>query len=266
MYQNSPLTLTSEQAHYLAYNYVKVYPKHVMLFKLKNPFLKQHDNLEINTDLSGTPDPTSRTGELSASTRERSLRRTKTAVSDLVKCNEFDLFGTFTFNRLRVDRYDHERCKSVLTKWLENQQRIHGKFNYIIIPELHKDGAIHFHGVMGGFSGKMADSGHKDPKGRKIYNLTGYKWGFTNFSRISSKTATANYIQKYITKEMIITANKRRYWTSKGLKRPSIKYNVDEQTLINRAEGEPWQHEKFTSYTIPVLDGQTLLPLEEKQT
>ena len=39
-----------------------------------------------------------------------------------------------------------------MSNWLRRMKRKYGKFDYIMIPELHKDGAIHFHGVTGGLN------------------------------------------------------------------------------------------------------------------
>jgi len=77
----------------------------------------------------------------------RSLRRTKTLVKDIILCNHFDYFCTFTFDNRKHNRYDIEHCKHVMHMWLHRQREKSPDLKYIIVPELHKDGALHFHSL-----------------------------------------------------------------------------------------------------------------------
>lgn len=157
--------------------------------------------------------------------KERSLRRTQKELQDLIDCNDFEWFGTFTFDAKKIDRYDEKLVKTTFTKWANNQKRHSPNMNYIFVPERHKDGAIHFHALLGNYNGKMQQSGSKW-QGEPIFNLTSYKYGFTNFTKIRDKAKTANYCRKYITKDMYSTkASQRRYWRSTNLKTPQKVYN-----------------------------------------
>lgn len=82
---------------------------------------------------------------------ERSVRRSRTVINDYVHCNEFDLFVTFTFSSKKVDRYDLESVYFKMQGWLRRQTAKHPNFRYVIVPEKHKDGALHFHALIGGF-------------------------------------------------------------------------------------------------------------------
>lgn len=165
----------------------------------------------------------------------RSLRRTRTTISDIIKSNDFDLFATFTFAH---DRFSADKCYSRMRAWLHSQQAKHGRFRYLIVAEAHKKceecvtfrarqcghddrpKAIHFHAVFGGFTGSLADSGKQNSRGR-IFNLSGWRSGYSTAQYIVNRDATANYCRKYITKDLSVVApGKKRYWNSQGLARP----------------------------------------------
>ncbi|MDN5274247.1 MAG: hypothetical protein JWP06_148 [Candidatus Saccharibacteria bacterium] len=186
--------------------------------------------------------------------KERSLRRTKTEIKDIILCNHFDLFATFTFNK---DRQNVDVCKSKMQYWLQSQQKIHGKFDYLIVPEFHKDGvSIHFHALLSNYTGKIEDSGHKSGKTQKIiYNITSYRSGFSTATEIdgdkTSRDMVANYVTKYITKDMPQFAGKKRYWVSKGLIRPIKSYNEDvpEPDLFT----DTFEDEYYTIHNFPKI-------------
>lgn len=63
--------------------------------------------------------------------------------------NDFDLFWTLTLDDTKVDSKNYEYSRRKLQAWLKYQREKYGKFDYIFVPELHKSGRIHFHGVTG---------------------------------------------------------------------------------------------------------------------
>ena len=68
-----------------------------------------------------------------------SLSRTKTLIKDIIICNEFEYFCTFTFDPAKVDSFNFGQCRRVMSIWLHHQRdvaREKGKiFKYIIVPE-----------------------------------------------------------------------------------------------------------------------------------
>lgn len=120
-----------------------------------------------------------------------------------------------------------------MSKWLNNERRRSPELHYLLVPEHHKDGALHFHALLGHFNGSMSDSGRKYAK-QPIFNATGFKYGFTNFTRIRDKARTANYCRKYITKELMQEKSKRRYWASKNLAKPQRVENLHLVEAISR--------------------------------
>ena len=80
----------------------------------------------------------------------RNARASKKKLLNYALNNSWDMFMTMTFARDKVqvrghaDRFDVEIIKSVRV-WLNNRRRAYGAFEYLMVPELHKNGAIHLH-------------------------------------------------------------------------------------------------------------------------
>ena len=91
----------------------------------------------------------------------RSAARARKEVFELCACNDFDLFFTLTLSPEEIDRYDYKGAVKVLGTFLDNRVRRRG-LRYVAVPELHKDGAVHFHGLCNAESMRLVDSGHSD--------------------------------------------------------------------------------------------------------
>lgn len=159
---------------------------------------------------------------------ERNLRRSKTTIKDIALCNYLPLMVTFTFNPKIVKRQDPTCCKIALSKWLQHMRRKYGPMEYVFVPEQHRDGSLHFHGLIGGYKGTLQEKPF-DRNGRPQYELPDYKYGFTQAQIIKHTQEdydrSVSYITKYVTKDMLTFAGKKRFWCSKGLKRPIKKIN-----------------------------------------
>lgn len=160
--------------------------------------------------------------------------RAKNKIYDIARCNDWEWFVTFTFSSNYVDRYDYAKCKAKISKWLNNvrSKGICSDMKYLIVPEQHKDGAWHFHGLFSNCSSLgFVDSGIRDKKGRVIYNIGRYKWGFTTATKVTDSKKSAGYLCKYITKELVAdTKGQKRYWHSKNCDLPVV---VDEFVEIS---------------------------------
>lgn len=201
-------------------NITKEYPDmiKVLIYKsphcFSNPCSPKRDREEV--DANYTP-------------QVSSLRRTKTLIQDIVLCNDFDLFCTFTFNPKYVDSTNFASCYHKMSIWLHHQKdkstALKKKFIYLLVPERHKSGAWHFHALLGGYSGRLHDSGHTTSSLRSIYNITSFRSGFTTAVGIDSIEGVSSYITKYITKDFIKEFDKRRFFASRNLKRPTKSVN-----------------------------------------
>lgn len=237
-----PITPISENEAYLRVKaQASYYPRFARVFIPKLPFKKLLPGLEVQESyippvvhledegLMIGPD-----AAMLESNLERSLRRSRKAVKDLVFCNNFDHFVTITVAR---DRQDIDLSKSKIITWVKNEKKRKGKFEYVIVPEFHKDGqSLHFHGLFKGYKGEVKQSFNDKgvpirQGGRQVYELPSYKSGFTNVKIIDpderSATKVGFYLQKYITKDMPLLFGKNRYWASSSLKRPVTEDNPE---------------------------------------
>lgn len=130
----------------------------------------------------------------------RAASRARKQVFELCACNDLDLFFTLTLNKEMIDRYDYKAAVRKFGQWADNQVRRRG-LKYVAVPELHKDGAVHFHGLCNSAAVRLVDSGKKS-KGQTVYNLPGWRLGFTSaISLYGERNAAAHYVAKYISKQ-----------------------------------------------------------------
>lgn len=176
--------------------------------------------------------------------QEVSMKRTKKKVYDYAKCNNWDWFVTLTFNKRKVDRYDYDECIKKLKFWIDYVRRSSPTVSYLVVPEQHKDGAWHFHGLFAGlnerqivWTGKYVikrdrKEGRRSRMVRtndKIYKFGSYKLGWMTATKVRDKDRVTSYITKYITKDMMAGLyGRKRYWNSRNLLTPVEEvYNID---------------------------------------
>lgn len=155
-----------------------------------------------------------------------SANRSKNSVYTYARCEFWEWFVTFTINSEKKDRYDYSECSKAVRDWLDNQkQRFAPELKYLVVPEMHKDGAWHFHALLCNCGDiKFVYSGHKDKKGNLIFNLDSYRLGFTTATRVKDYHKVAKYIGKYITKSLCeLTKGKQRYYVSKSINKPETR-------------------------------------------
>ena len=209
--------VTELQIYESVKSYIKVYPSQCKTITYHEAIKVRKSGYEERNRSRGSAFKRS-TGNLVV--HEDSIRRTKTRLSDITLANSFDLFVTFTFSPQRVNRFDPDECKKKMSGWLKRQSERNGKFQYLIVPEFHKDGkAIHFHALFKGYKGKIENSGVRQ-RNREIYNIKSYQLGHSTAVKIDNLEKVSTYIKKYITKDMPTFTGKKRYWCSKGLIRP----------------------------------------------
>jgi hypothetical protein len=179
-----------------------------------------------------------------AASLARSKRRALTSLRDYCLCNKFRWFVTLTLDRARIDRYDYEVIIRAMKTWCDNQVRRKG-LKYILVPERHKDGAIHFHGffpdgVAVEDSGTISMPGEKAPKkprsaagrarmlargGHIVYNLPDWKFGFsTAIELYGNYHAAVAYVCKYVSKADGKVGG-RWYFSGGKLNKPELQYS-----------------------------------------
>lgn len=182
---------------------------------------------ETDTTVSTTPK------KISDEELYQQANRIKKRIRHYMLCNDFDLFWTLTFDSEKINSYDYLVVKAKIRAWLKGQREKHGKFSYLFIPELHKSGRLHFHGVTGGFSPTLTKARNiktgrlVKKNGKQVYNADSYYLGFSTVTQIDSSEKVANYITKYITKELLAIPfgyKQPKYFSSRGLVKPIVSY------------------------------------------
>jgi hypothetical protein len=160
-------------------------------------------------------------------------------------CTPFRWFVTLTLNAERVNRYNVADITRKLSQWADNQVRRAG-LAYILVPERHRDGAIHFHGL---FTDALAvedsgtiDTGSGKPRrprseaersrwlaagGHVVYNLPAWTLGYTTAIELyGERRAAVGYVCKYIGKQMQQGGKigGRWYYSGGALLRPQVEY------------------------------------------
>lgn len=175
----------------------------------------------------------------------RSMRRARSNLRRLALANDFDYFVTLTLDPAKIDRYDPKAIMYTMNRWLDNMVRRHG-LRYVLVPERHKDGALHFHGFFAGSGLEATDSGVikvpgvKQPKrprseteraawlaegGRIVYNLPQWPLGFTTAMELYGEYSGAvAYICKYVGKQEGERPMGRWYYSGGALAKPEKAY------------------------------------------
>lgn len=149
-----------------------------------------------------------------------SMNRTVNKIYSICRSNYWDYFFTLTFAPDKVNRYDFDDCQQKMTTFLNNlRKRQAPDMKYIIVPEKHKDGAWHFHGLFANIGNcSLIDSGKKDNKGRVIYNLGNYKLGWSTVTSVEHSEKASSYLVKYINKDLCSELkNRKKYFPSRNL-------------------------------------------------
>ena len=164
----------------------------------------------------------------------RSMNRSKNNLMDILKSNDFNFFVTLTFNNKNKDRLDDKQTRKLFTNWATNLNRQIPSLYYVVVPEYHKKGGLHFHLLIGGAtaedlrlkdSGKVVKSGRC--KGQTIFNVE--RWseknkGFSTATKVLDTNAVKYYLSKYLTKGKVDPRffGKKRFYVSRNINRPQV--------------------------------------------
>lgn len=176
---------------------------------------------EPGLELRGKQKPGRIGGARGDDNRSRSSRRAAAALRRLCHCADFKYFVTLTLDAQCIDRYDIPGVIDRMSRWCDNRVRRKG-LCYILVPELHADGALHFHGLFNDAlpvrdSGTVTRPDFRKPRkprsakqrgewltggGHVVYNLPDWSLGFTTAIELYGDYSRAvNYISKYIRKQ-----------------------------------------------------------------
>lgn len=169
-----------------------------------------------------------------------SRKRSFKTFDEIAQANadKWQFFGTLTFDKEKINRYDDAIVYSAYKKYIDNLKHQFPNLIYLTVIERHKkQRAIHFHILFGNTNMEelgLIDSGHVVKSGKNvgqvIYNTTKFKFGFTTFTKILNAEATINYCKKYLSKSFMTNTDKfkKRFFYSKNCERPIV-----ESKLLN---------------------------------
>lgn len=154
------------------------------------------------------------------------ISRARSAIFEYAYCNQWDYFITLTIAPDKFDRYDLNAYIKHLGKFINNYHtNHHSKISYLFIPEHHKDGAWHMHGLISGILPKhvvINGNGYLD------FPMYSKKFGYCSLSLVKSHERVSKYITKYVTKELYCMPHGQRlYYCSKGLKKSELLYRLE---------------------------------------
>lgn len=167
---------------------------------------------------------------------ENNIQRARSRIEELGLCNNWDWFVTLTISPDKHNRYDLGAYKKKLNYFKKDLRKRFGiDFSYLLVPEMHDDGAWHMHGLINGLPQERLRLFSLDEKlphrirnkliaGDLVFDWPDYRqrFGFCDFERVKSQEAASRYITKYVTKDLSRTVTElggHLYYASKGLKR-----------------------------------------------
>lgn len=155
------------------------------------------------------------------SNSDRSIRRARQQIKDYALCNDFKFFVTLTLDPKKIDRYDMVEITKRLNTWLDNRVRRYG-LKYVLVPERHKDGAIHFHGFMNDALKVVESKVFSESK--KIYNISSWTDGFSTAIELYGEYEKAvSYVCKYVGKSEEKIGG-RWYYSGGNLLTPEVEF------------------------------------------
>lgn len=147
-----------------------------------------------------------------------SISRSRRYIREYALANPFEYFCTLTV-KSEDSRFHLDKVQEELRKIFKKIKRKNKDFIYLFITEKHKDGAYHFHGLIGGYN-NFYNNNNGFLSSHDFDTL-----GFQSFSKIKNLTKVSNYILKYITKECVRNSAGSTYFCSRGLKKAD-KYEI----------------------------------------
>lgn len=160
---------------------------------------------------------------------DSNFSRARSLVLQYALCNPWDYFFTGTLDQTKMDRYDLDTYASRLMQFIrDKRKKYQAKFQVLLIPEHHEDGAWHMHGLVYGLPEEFL-SPFAPPAPRKLIeggflNWPDYmdKFGFCSLAPVRDPIATAYYVSKYVSKDLSRRSaelGKHLYFHSRPLKK-----------------------------------------------
>lgn len=152
-----------------------------------------------------------------------SISRSKSKIYDYACNNDFKYFVTITC-KSSYDSYNLDKLRRDISQIIRDlRKKYKCNIEYILIPEKHKKGNFHLHGM---FTKDIELDFYKNE--HCYFGIRSFdKIGFTSLAPIRNYKATCKYITKYITKDLFtLNKGKHCYFVSNNLKTSKVVYDL----------------------------------------
>lgn len=191
---------------------------------------------------------------------DNAFSRARSMIKQYGLCNQWDYFVTLTLDRTKYNRYDLEVFRKDLAQFMRDMRKKYGsdddrRLSFVFVPENHKDGAWHMHGLLYGLPecavcpfvrgihpDYLVDNG--------FLNWPDYarKFGFISLGVIKDQISTVLYTTKYINKDVEALRDlkgQHLYMASRPLK--TAEKVADVYGTYPELDSKLTQHYKFCS-------------------
>lgn len=174
---------------------------------------------------------------------------------------EWKYFVTLTTDKIKVQRYDDESVKRLIGIFGKALKRWDKNAVYLIAPERHKDGALHFHGFINSEKDLLLRLAKDRHSGKQLYTKLGeplfefdlWRYGIATCAVIApgveNLRQVANYMIAYVTKLDDIGYRGKRFYRSQSLpfKDKAVVY-MDDFAQIELLDGAEFYKELDNCY------------------
>lgn len=173
---------------------------------------------------------------------DSSYSRSRRMVLQYAVCNRWDYFITITVSPERFNRYDLKSVYNVLYQFFKFYRSfLSPNFRFLLIPELHEDGAWHFHGFVAGVLPSHLSEFVRGIHPQKLIDKGYLNWplvsdliGYVSLGKLKNPVAAAFYVVKYITKQHANDSfYEHLYYCSRGLSKaaPVVDFYAENAAL-----------------------------------
>lgn len=154
---------------------------------------------------------------------KNNISRAITTCRNIALSNPWEWFVTLTLDPKKYDRYNLEKFHKDLSAFIKStNRRLGSHISYLFVPERHKNGAWHMHGLVNNLPNQLLSVNSNG-----YYNWDEYSsvFGFINLSPVKSHAAVSLYITKHLGKQIYngsVEVGSHLYYCSRGLSRGSI--------------------------------------------
>ena len=148
------------------------------------------------------------------------ISRALTVCREIALSNPWDYFVTLTLDPKKYNRFDLDTFHKDFSKFIKRLNRSYSiKIHYLVVPERHKNGSWHMHGLFYGLPDFLLSS---NSNGFLDFPLYSQHFGFCSISPVRDSIAVSLYITKHLGKQIhngVVDVGQHLYYRSRGLSR-----------------------------------------------